>query len=465
MWFHPTGRMNYIRMKKNIILVAGILSAVALVSVQTYIIGQLWLQKDELFRLKYKALSQEALDNFERENRQNGFDTALYLVDYYSSLVIMRNEYQSATEEEMDNIKKLVSTEVNNLLNTHQYLSSILTEYFRQHGSENGLSTYVVINNFDLINFNETQTIVVEADYLASPTDKSKILVGRFKNEDNHHRISFDFYIDIAGKRATILKEMLASLILSGLSIIVVITIFMLAYRNLMRERRLSELKTDFINNMTHELKTPLSTITVASKTLELEKIVTDRDRVIETARLIGKQSVNLNQLINLILEISIWERTEFEPEMALVAVGPVLTDIVESFRAGHDEQANIESDISLAGISISADVTYFTTMINNLLSNAAKYSPSEPVIKLKAWSQDRTVIISISDNGIGIGKIHQKYIFDKFYRVTSGDIHKTKGLGLGLYYVNRIAVAHGGRVELESQPGKGSTFTVTLPI
>jgi two-component system phosphate regulon sensor histidine kinase PhoR len=258
---------------------------------------------------------------------------------------------------------------------------------------------------------------------------------------------------------------MLISMFMSILSIVVVVVIFIVAYHNLTEERRLSDLKTDFINNMTHELKTPLSTITVASKTLEFEKVINDRDKIIETARMIGKQSVSLNQLINLILEISIWERTEFEPEMKQMAVGTVLTDIVDSFRAGYREVATINSRISLEGLTIKADVTYFTTMINNLLLNAVRYSPENPMIDIKAYSNGREVIINITDNGIGIDKSHQKLIFEKFYRVSHGDIHKTKGLGLGLYYVSRIAASHGGRVELDSQPGKGSTFTVILPL
>ena len=452
-------------MKKHLIIVAGILSVIALISVQAFIISQIWQQKDELFRMRYRQLSQEALDDLERENRSNGFDTALYFVDYYSSLVLISDEFNSTSGEELKEIKKLVKEEVEGILNDNQYLSSLLSSYFRKHGSDGELTTSIVINYFDLIDFTTNHTIYVNDDYLNNNGDKLKILVNRFINEDNHHRISFDFYIDITGKRATILREMLISLIMSGLSIVVVVIIFIIAYRNLLEERRHSELKTDFINNMTHELKTPLSTITVASKTLELEQVISNRDKIIETARMIGKQSVNLNLLINLILEISIWERTEFEPEIKQIAVGPILEDIVESFRAGHRDSATITSNIILEGISIKADATYFTTMINNLLGNAIKYSPVNPTVHLEALSDGKEITISIEDNGIGISKNDQKHIFEKFYRVSHGDIHKTKGLGLGLYYVNRIAASHGGRVELTSQPGRGSKFTVTLQI
>ena len=129
-----------------------------------------------------------------------------------------------------------------------------------------------------------------------------------------------------------LLKETSFSLALSILSILVVIIIFIVTYRNLREEKRLSDLKTDFINNMTHELKTPLSTITVAGKTLEMEQIRKNEEKILETAKLIGKQSIHLNQLINMILEISMWERTQFELDKKPVDIEEVMNDILDSF-------------------------------------------------------------------------------------------------------------------------------------
>jgi signal transduction histidine kinase len=251
---------------------------------------------------------------------------------------------------------------------------------------------------------------------------------------------------------------------MSIFSIIVVVIIFMITYHNLMEEKRLSNLKTDFINNMTHELKTPLSTITVAGKTLEMEQIRANDGKILETAKLIGKQSVHLNQLINLILEISMWERTQFQLDRKLVDIGELMNDIVESFRSGSGNCARITQKYDLDGIKADIDMVYFTTMINNLLMNAVKYSDKEPEINVEGLKDRDKIYIKVSDNGIGLERSEQKHIFDKFYRVTTGNIHKTKGLGLGLYYVKRIAESHGGDVTVTSKPGKGSIFTITLP-
>jgi two-component system phosphate regulon sensor histidine kinase PhoR len=215
---------------------------------------------------------------------------------------------------------------------------------------------------------------------------------------------------------------------------------------------------------MTHELKTPLSTITVAGKTLEMEKIRADDVKILETAKLIGKQSVHLNQLINMILEISMWERTQFQLDKKKVDIEVIMNDIVESFKTGCGNCAELTKKYNFNGVKADIDLIYFTTMINNLLSNAVKYSDKDPVINVEGIVDDNKILIKVADNGIGISRADQKHIFDKFYRASSGNIHKYKGLGLGLYYVKKIAEAHGGDVNVSSKPGKGSIFTVTLP-
>jgi two-component system phosphate regulon sensor histidine kinase PhoR len=215
---------------------------------------------------------------------------------------------------------------------------------------------------------------------------------------------------------------------------------------------------------MTHELKTPLSTITVAGKTLELPIIRSNETKILETAKLIGKQSVHLNQLINMILEISMWERTQFQLDKKKIKIEEFMNDIVESFKSGGGNGASITQKYNFKDLDIDLDTIYFTTLINNLLSNAVKYSDKDPVIQIEGFTEDKNVCIKVADNGIGISKNDQRHIFDKFYRASTGNIHKYKGLGLGLYYVKKIAEAHGGDVTVSSKPGKGSIFTVTIP-
>ncbi len=373
--------------------------------------------------------------------------------------------------------KRKFSTYFTIALEKEQDFTAYLSKYFENQGFEKNFNYRISITNIEIITSDTSSFIAYRSDsYLArgpggprnmpeqADESKSSISVLRQRLGDNYFNVNFEYYIDFSDKQKLILRETSASLIISILSILVVVTIFLITYRNLMEEKRLSNLKTDFINNMTHELKTPLATITVAGKTLEMPQIRSNDSKILDTAKLIGKQSVHLNQLINMILEISMWERTEFQLDKKTVNIEELMNDIVSSFKQGYGNSAVLNQKYNFNGINADIDLVYFTTMVNNLLSNAVKYCEKEPVINVEGFVEDRNICISIADNGIGINKTDQKHVFDKFYRASGGNIHKYKGLGLGLYYVKKIATAHGGDVTLNSKPGKGSIFTVTIP-
>lgn len=462
--------------KRNTVLLLGIISIIILITVQVIIINGIWLQKDEMFNLRYRLLSQDALSAMRRRWSSDGFDTARMMISLYSQKVVKEisliKDDSVLTEK-----KKDIIDFVSKALREEQYLSQFLSNYFGRQGVEKDFNHKIVVNWFELIDNDSRFPVYISEEFAnrrppsigessSGTTTKrvSEILVKGDRSEDNYYRLDFDYYIDFSDKQKVILKETAASLTMSILSILVVVTLFLITYRNLVEEKRLSDLKTDFINNMTHELKTPLSTITVAGKTLEMEQIRRNETKIMETAKLIGKQSIHLNQLINMILEISMWERTQFQLDKKKVPIEEVMDDIMESFKTGCGNCASLREKYNFNGVEVDLDVVYFTTLINNLLSNAIKYSDKEPVINIEGSAENSSVCIKVADNGIGISKTDQKHVFDKFYRASSGNIHKFKGLGLGLYYVKKIAEAHGGNVSVSSKPGKGSIFTVTIP-
>jgi len=462
--------------KKNTVLILGVFSILVLIAAQIIIIRGIWKQNDELLKLRYRTLSQEAVGSMRGPRMMIAYDTVSRLLDDYSFKVV--SDLRGITDsDQLAQKKKDILAYVTVLLNKEQDLSTFLSTYFEEMGFEKDFNHKIKINNLEIID-RDTFLIYRDQSFMirrpgsgpmerppsALKETRSSILVNRQWLGGNYFTMNFEYSIDFSDKRGMILKQISASLAMSIFSIIVVVVIFIIAYRDLMEEKRLSNLKTDFINNMTHELKTPLATITVAGKTLEMERIRADDSKILETARLIGKQSVHLNQLINMILEISMWERTQFELDKKKVDIEEIMNDIVTSFKSGYGNNAQLIQKYCLNGIKAEIDLVYFTTLINNLLSNAVKYSDKEPVIKIEGTARDRNICISVADNGIGISRTDQKHIFDKFYRASSGNIHKFKGLGLGLYYVKKIAVAHGGDVSVSSKPGKGSIFTVTIP-
>jgi two-component system phosphate regulon sensor histidine kinase PhoR len=470
--------------RKNYILIFGIISIVILISVQIFIIKSIWLEKEVMFDMKYKSLSQEAMEQLRRFRSTDGFDTAFFILDKYAEEVMTKEIGNIKNDDEQKAKKEEIYGDILKILNQEQDLKPLLASYFSKFRVDNNFTFQIIINSLYLVDFDKKFEVYRNPDLFKitkpgtpgqgapqppgflkrKPGFKPRILVQRFTREDNYLNINFDYYIDFTDKRNMVLRDMAASLGMSIFSIIVVVIIFMITYHNLMEEKRLSNLKTDFINNMTHELKTPLSTITVAGKTLEMAQIRADDSKILETARLIGKQSIHLNQLINLILEISMWERTQFQLDKKQVDIGELMNEIVDSFRSGCGNCAKITQKYDLDGIKTDIDLVYFTTMINNLLTNAVKYSDKDPEISIEGSKDRDRIYLKVADNGIGIDRAEQKHIFDKFYRVSSGNIHKIKGLGLGLYYVKRIAESHGGDVTVSSKPGKGSIFTVTLP-
>lgn len=460
--------------KKNTVLILGIASIIILISVQVFIITGIWKQKNEMYSLRYTLRSQEALNYINRRLSTNGFDTVQYILSRYSEQA--NKELHAIKDTNELAAKKLEILDFfSGIINKEEDLSGLLSSYFERRGLEKNFKTKIIINDLEMFS-NDTIIVYRSNDFFnrrgpesvqGTPNpeiSRSSIFVNWYREEDNNYRLIFDYYIDFSDKQKIILKEISGSLGLSTLSILLVGIMFMITYRNLMEEKRLSNLKTDFINNMTHELKTPLSTITVAGKTLEMPQIRTNEEKILETARLIGKQSVHLNQLINMILEISMWERTEFQLDKKTVDIEELMNDVIDLFKSGGGNGAKITQKYNFSGSKVDLDVVYFTTMINNLLSNAVKYCDKDPEIEIEGFTAENNISIKITDNGIGIGKSDQKHVFDKFYRASTGNIHKYKGLGLGLYYVKRIAEAHGGDVSVTSKPGKGSIFTITLP-
>ncbi len=277
-------------------------------------------------------------------------------------------------------MRKKVLDQTYSILQKNEVLSSFTKEYIKKKGYSTDYKAFIWISYFSLLT-DGGQFVIADTVPNDDDIEKTVIVVDSYKEEHNNFVIEYVSLIDMNEIDSLVFKKAFFSLLLIILSILIVITVFWFTWRNLMEERRLSGLKSDFINNMTHELKTPLSTITVAGRTLEKAQINSDPGKVLETARMISKQSVNLNQLINTILEVSLLERTEFELDRQKVSADELMHQIVSSFLTSCDGCATVEEDYKAKGISLSVDIVYFTTMVNNLLTNAVKYCDKDPVV------------------------------------------------------------------------------------
>jgi signal transduction histidine kinase len=238
-----------------------------------------------------------------------------------------------------------------------------------------------------------------------------------------------------------------------------------LVWANVRRELRLLRLKSDFVANVSHELKTPLALIRLFAETLELGRVPTEEKKQ-QYHRIINKESRRLTQLINNILDFSRIEAGRKEYRFVRSDLAAVVRDVVDAYRF-QIEQQGFSLEVSIADDlpEMAIDPEALSQALINLVNNAIKYSPDEKAIAVSARREGDRVLVSVRDRGIGIPKNEQRRIFEKFYRVETSVVHTTKGSGLGLALVQHITEAHGGHVEVVSAPGEGSTFTLSLPV
>jgi signal transduction histidine kinase len=447
-------------MKRSILITLSFSAILIFMGVQVYLVHNIWKQKDEQLTLRYKILSREAFSAMMKRTGQNGFEKPMNILDIFSELITQEELPLSKNSQDTLIVSKQAIKEAGSIIRKNEALSKYIKQYINQEGYDTTFNTVIKVRKFKIFPARINQEVTE-----AAGNPSSLVFVNSFREERDNFVIEFDYFINLGQRNKIVFRETFLSLSLILASMFIVLLIYWFTWRNLIEEKRLSELKSDFINNMTHELKTPLSTITVAGRTLEMEQVSRNEEKVKETARMIGKQSIHLNQLINTILEVSLLEREQFSPDKKPVKIDELLHDISEAFITSCNNGVEIKESLSCGEIVIQADILYFTTLINNLLSNAVKYCDKEPVINISSATDNKTINITITDNGIGIGKEHLGQIFEKFYRVPQGNIHKVKGLGLGLYYVKCIARAHDGDVTVTSRPGKGTTFVINLPI
>jgi|SRR6185312_6309730 len=330
---------------------------------------------------------------------------------------------------------------------------------------------YYLINEFERVGINTdfeygiydcSSDKMVYGNYVSSKTTVGNARIISLPKMD---KLTYYFVIYFP-ERSSYITNKMDNWVITSFILFFVIIFFACALFIILRQRRLSEVQKDFINNMTHEFKTPISTIAIASETISNPSIISTPERLFTYSGIIHEEAARLNMQVERVLQTVKAERKEFQLNKEKIDLHQLIHFVYQNIIPNlQGKSSEFHFELSAKNPIVFADKQHLTNLIFNLLDNAVKYSMLPPKITIETRNAGHILFLIIKDEGIGIKSEHLKKIFDKFYRVPSGNIHTVKGFGLGLSYVQSIVKLHKWKIKLESDPGKGSTFTIVIPV
>jgi two-component system phosphate regulon sensor histidine kinase PhoR len=318
-----------------------------------------------------------------------------------------------------------------------------------------------IIADFEYGVFDCSSERMVYGNYVPLKTSKEKATT---KNLPKWSNQGYYFGVQFPNRAAHIINQM-GIWSFSSVVLLLVITFFAYTLFVILKQKRLSEIQKDFINNMTHEFKTPIATIAVSTEVLKDPSIVNQPERLMNYAGIIEKENIRLKQQVERVLQMARLDKDAIGLKKESVSLHQMITDSIRHYAMALQERNGvIKSELTALNDEINADKFHLTGVFNNLIDNAIKYCREIPEITIRTSNYNNGCVIEVSDNGIGISSENHKRVFQKFYRVPTGNVHDVKGFGLGLSYAKTIIEAHGGQISLQSALGKGCLFRIFIP-
>jgi two-component system phosphate regulon sensor histidine kinase PhoR len=411
--------------------------------------------------------------------------TCLSLVGIVITQLFYVRNALSLKEEQFDHRVSIALKSVVNQLADYKKDTSKITD---RDGCEPGCSmraeniiTVINPDYLDSVIKEEFSNLDIFMDYnygVFKKTDNSFIMgdYGNFKNEilkSNHSSTlsclwkpdCYILSIYFPDEKNSLLGQMTGWIVLSALFLLIFVVCFSYVMLSLVKQKKLSEMKTDFVNNMTHEFKTPIATISLASEMLLKPNINQSPERTEKYANIIYDENNRLKNQVEQVLQIAVLDKGNFKLRKKEINMHEIIGLAVDNFEMIVKQRCGkINVNLGAEMSTLYADQIHISNIINNLMDNANKYSPETPEITISTRNTDKGIVVSVEDKGIGISHENQKHIFRKFFRVHTGNIHDVKGFGLGLYYVKTIVDAHGGTIELHSELKKGTRIEIYFP-
>ena len=440
----------------NSVVILGLISLMSILFVQYY-----WIKKTVAAQEKDIAIQQKEDSLNMKQFSEDGHISLRNVLQSISTQYSDSSDLFGAVKQVKSNY---FSVDIHEELNPF-YLETLLIREFYEHnvhqdfqyGIYDCFSDSIVFGN--LIHFSKDTLYAQVKD----STKEFKFPSLKLNNSGHYFTVYFPKLIT---KSINPADELGSPWILMLFIVSVVFLFFAFAINIIVKQKRLSEIKTDFINNMTHELKTPISTIALSSDMLMRGDFSQEPEKLKRYASIIYKENKRLENQVERVLNVAKMDKDTLHLKKELFDMHDLIEEVKDNFEFNQTEHGGqISIDLQATDFSIQADPVHISNVVFNLLDNAIKYCEVVPSIAISTKNEKNGFVLEISDNGIGIRREDIKMIFDKFYRVPTGNLHNVKGFGLGLYYVKIIIEQHGGNIQVKSSVGKGTTFILWLPL
>ncbi len=431
--------------------------------VQTYIITEQYRQKSDYFNLQYTQVINSALNTYKTKYFLNPFDSVYVEFDdfAFSIIPILTNSLQEKLPDSTVNSIKSVFLSI---LEHKSFSLLIIKEALKQANLDTSFQISYRVNELSLLDFDLSIAIVI--NHAEGLTQKEEVISNRIQHESNYFLVDFTQSIDFTRKKNILYNEMRGLIVVVIFSLVIILLAFGYTLRTLNKQKKLSELKSDFIDNISHEFKTPLSSISLAASTLKHPVVGSNLIKRIDLSNNILGQNKILNEMIDQVIDASMLDGKKLNLKPVNVNIKDFFTLLLSEFKNEHQNQnMQIDFDYQLAdSVQFQVDRNQLYRAIRNVLNNSVKYCDKDPEIKI-VIKKYQDLIIEIQDNGIGISNDEKDLIFNRFYRSKRPARNKSKGLGLGLYIVQKIISGHRGFINIESEEGKGTKVTILLPV
>jgi len=335
-------------------------------------------------------------------------------------------------------------------------IDSLLLVHFNYHGLD-------LDYEFSVVKCSTGEVLYSKGEI---PGNKNRISRHRISLSCLQHEESHHLEVAFGSKHGFILTETITWLIASALFLLIVVMSFAYIVLTIIKQKKIGQIRNDFINNMTHEFKTPIANISLASEVLMRSETKKNEQKIDQYARIIYQENLRMKSQVERVLQVAVRNRDDLTIHAEPSDIHLLIQEAVDHVcLIDCHEGAKIKYLFEANSSVISVDPMHISNIVHNLIDNAQKYSDGPPEIEIRTKTENNNMIIDFQDKGIGISTEAQKHIFEKLYRVPTGDIHNVKGFGLGLNYVKTMVEAQGGKISLKSEPGKGSCFTIVFPL